>query len=737
MSGMLATAPATLQEAPRASPRERGAAGQHLWILCVDDCEDDVILIMDALKRGGYEPSCEQVDNEAALIAALKKRQWNVVISDYTMPRFDGRKALDIVVAHDPDMPFILVSGAIGEEVAVESMKAGAHDYVMKHALARLVPAVRGQIANAEARRARRLAEANLRSSETLLNSIVNTAADGIIVTDDAGTIEFVNAAMERLFGWKALELIGRNVSCLMLPRQRTRHTKYLAKRDPDAKIRAVGVARELKAQRKDGSIFAAELAVNEMHIDGRLKFTGILRDITERKRANERIQYLAHYDELTGLPNRTFFAQLLEQALRESTFEKMEIATLFIELDRFKIINDTLGHDAGDSVLRQVATRLTEAMLQQDVVSRFGGDGFVVLVRDCANAADAAQVAQKLLTVLARPYVLAGHEYHLTASIGISTFPDDGSDTQTLLKNAETAMYRAKARGTNSYQFYSAEMNVHSFERLVLEGFLRHALELQQFQLYYQPKIDLRTGRVTGMEALLRWMHPGMGTISPVKFIPLAEETGLIVPIGAWVLEAACAQNRLWQEQGLPPMRVAVNLSARQFAHGDVLLATIEDVLKRTGMPAHLLELEITESVAMDNPEHAVALLKKLKALGITLAIDDFGTGYSSLAYLKRFPLDSVKIDRSFIKDIPGDSDDVAIAQAVIALAHSLHLTVIAEGVETDAHVEFLQAQGCDEAQGFLFGKPVPPDQFVELLVRRGETHIPAAAQPSERALA
>ncbi len=714
----------------KAAPALAGVTRRPLRVLCVDDCEADVILIMAALERGGYAPVHEQVDHEAALIAALEKQRWDLVISDYTMPRFNGRKALQVVAERDPDLPFILVSGAIGEEVAVEAMKAGAHDYMMKHALARLVPAVQAQIANAEDRRAGRLAAANLRSSEALLNSIVNTAADGIIVVDEAGTIEFVNAAMERLFGWKALELIGRNASCLMLPRQRARRSKYLATHTADPGITPVGGRRELKAQRKDGSTFAVELAVSEMQIDGCRKFTGIVRDVTERRRADKRIRYLAHYDELTGLPNRAFFVRLLEAALHDSAQSKAQVATLFIELDRFKLINDTLGHDAGDAILRQVAARLSEALRQHDVAARFGGDGFVVLVRDCDGPAQAAQAAQRLLAVLAQPYALEGHEYHLTASIGISIFPGDGSDTQALLKHAETAMYRAKSEGRNTYEFYSSEMNVHSFERLVLERFLRQALDQQEFQVYYQPKIDLTTGRVTGMEALLRWIHPGMGMISPVKFIPLAEETGLIVPIGAWVLNAACAQNRRWQQQGLPPLRVSVNLSARQFADGDELLATVVGALEASGMPPDLLELEITESAAMNNPEHAVALLKKLKALGITLSIDDFGTGYSSLAYLKRFPIDSVKIDRSFITGIPGDADDAAITRAVIALAHSLKLTVIAEGVESDAHVEFLRQHECDQAQGFRFGKPVPPGQFVELLVQRGEAREPAVAR-------
>lgn len=688
-----------------------------LRVLCVDDCEADVELIIEMFRQNGYAPVYERVYQPETLIAALERQSWDVVISDYSMPQFDGLQALDIVKEHRLDIPFVLVSGTVGEDTAVVAMKSGAHDYIMKHDLGRLIPAVRRELAEAGVRRARRLAEANLRSSETLLNSIVNTAADGIIVIDETGMLEFVNSAVERMFGWKPLELIGRNLNCLTLARQRAGDDCALAI-DPNNRIGISGVGHEIKAQRKDGSIFPIELTLGEMRIEGRVKFAGIIRDVSERKSAAERIRHLAHYDELTGLPNRVLFSQLLEQALSESKFSNKQVAVLFMDLDRFKLINDSLSHECGDIVLQQVAKRLTEALPRRDTVARFGGDEFVVLMRDCSIPTTAAETAQKLLTALAQPLLVEGQEYHLTASIGISAFPNDGHDAQTILKSADIAMYRAKDHGKNNYQFYSSQMNLYSFERLVLERFLRRALDQNEFQLYYQPKIDLVTGRITGMEALLRWIHPGMGMISPVKFIPLTEETGLIVPIGAWVLRTACAQNRLWEQQGLPALRVAVNLSARQFAQDD-LHATVVSALDETGLPPQLLELEITESLTMDNPEHAAASLRKLKALGISLAIDDFGTGYSSLSYLKRFPIDTVKIDRSFIKDIPNDEDDVAITQAVIAMAHSLRLKVIAEGVESEEHLTFLQQHLCDEAQGYLFGAPMPADEFEKLMSR------------------
>ena len=699
--------------------------GAVLRALCVDDNEDDVALVLHALKQGGYAPVHRHVCGREQLLAALSGQSWDIVISDYAMPQFDGLAVLKLVKERDPGVPFILVSGAITGDAAVAAMKAGAGDYVLKDDLTRLVPAVRRELADAAERRGRRLAEANLSANEALLNSIVNTAADGIIVIDPEGTIEFGNAAMEKLFGWKPLELIGRNVARLILGKSREGQGALFQGGEAGGGQGAGGHVRELKAQRKDGSVFPIELTVSETCVNGGKRSTCILRDVTERKRAEERIRYLAHYDDLTGLPNRALFTQLLEQALAEARYAKKEVAVLFIDLDRFKLINDTLSHASGDAVLCQVGKRLVGALARRDTVARFGGDEFVVLMRDCGMPNDVTATAQGLLSALSAPFLLDQQEYHLTASIGISAFPGDGQDAQTVLKNADSAMNRAKEQGKNNYQFYSSQMNVRSFERLVLERFLRHALEQDEFQLHYQPKIDLTTGRATGMEALLRWIHPGMGMIAPAKFIPLAEETGLIVPIGEWVLREACAQARRWQAQGLPPLRVAVNLSARQFAH-DGLHAAIVGALEESALPPSRLELEITESMTMENPEHATQCLQKMKALGITVAIDDFGTGYSSLGYLKRFPIDSVKIDRSFIKDIPGDSDDEAITQAIIAMGHSLRLKVIAEGVESAEHAEFLRRHGCDEAQGYYFGKPVPADEFVRLLVRRGDILAP-----------
>jgi diguanylate cyclase (GGDEF)-like protein/PAS domain S-box-containing protein len=434
------------------------------------------------------------------------------------------------------------------------------------------------------------------------------------------------------------------------------------------------------------------------------------------RKQAEEALRFVATHDSLTKLPNRVMFAQRLEHALVQAARHARRLAVLFIDLDRFKVINDTLGHDVGDAVLREFAQRLTDSLRASDTVARLGGDEFVVLLEELSDPMYVTAVAQKLLGAIAHPVVLAGHEYHVTASLGASTYPDDSADAQALLKNADIAMYRAKESGRNTFQFYSAQLNLHTVERLTFESGLRRALERDELVLHFQPQVEMRTGRITGVEALIRWRHPEHGLLSPARFIAIAEETGLIVPIGNWVLQAACDAHREWARQGLPPVRVSVNLSARQFVH-DNLIRDIRSLMGGGAFGLGCLELEITESMVMREPDRGVALLRELRQLGVRVAIDDFGTGHSSLAYLKRFPVDSLKIDQSFIAGIPGDPEDVAITQAVIAMAHSLSMKVVAEGVETRVQRDFLAAQGCDEYQGYFFSRPVPAEDMLALL--------------------
>jgi diguanylate cyclase (GGDEF)-like protein len=429
-----------------------------------------------------------------------------------------------------------------------------------------------------------------------------------------------------------------------------------------------------------------------------------------------QRVEYLAYHDALTGLPNRSMFSKLLSQRIIEAHQAGRQLAVAFLDLDRFKQINDTLGHDAGDQLLKSAAARLKECVRDSDTVARLGGDEFVLLLPELGGEQYAETVAQKILSVVGKPFTLIGHEFRVTTSIGISMYPQDGLDEQTLTKNADIAMYQAKAQGRNNFQFYSEKLDSNSLQRLTLELSLRQALERNEFRLYYQAKRDIGSGRIAGMEALLRWQHPELGTLQPLQFLPVAEETGLIVPIGKWVLKTACLQNVAWQAQGLPHVSIAVNLTARQFR--DVhLLRDVKSILEVTQLAPHLLELEINESLLIRDVPDTLRILAGLKQLGVRIAIDDFGTGYSSLATLQRFPLDTIKIDLSFIRDITGVAENAGLADAVIAMGKSLSMTVVAQGVETREQAEFLRAHTCDELQGFYFKRPLPADQFTKLL--------------------
>jgi diguanylate cyclase (GGDEF)-like protein/PAS domain S-box-containing protein len=450
---------------------------------------------------------------------------------------------------------------------------------------------------------------------------------------------------------------------------------------------------------------------------DGRFcGYRGVSRDITPRKEAEARIEYLASHDSLTGLPNRVMFGELLNHVLAASARNQRKFAVLFIDLDRFKFINDSLGHEAGDTLLREVAQRLKGSLRASDIVARLGGDEFVMLLQDLRGIEQAGRIARKLLSAVIKPVMIQGQECRVTASIGISVFPDDAREESALMSHADIAMYHAKEEGKNNFQFYDGRLETLSLERLTLETRLRRAIERDELSLHYQAKLDLATNAIAGVEALLRWNSAELGAVSPAKFIPVAEETGLILGIGKWVLRNACAQCVAWQRAGLPPVRVSVNLSPRQLSDPE-LLGEVRAVLADTGLQPDLLELEVTESSVMHNVERALEVLGALKGMGVRLAIDDFGTGYSSLAQLKRFPIDTLKVDRSFIRELPADSEDKAIAEAIIAMGKTLSLTVVAEGVETPEQKAFLRERACDQMQGYHFSKPIAADEFADLL--------------------
>lgn len=440
-----------------------------------------------------------------------------------------------------------------------------------------------------------------------------------------------------------------------------------------------------------------------------------LVAQIRERKLAEERFEHLAHHDSLTGLPNRVLFHDRLHLAMIEAKRRQQSAAIMFLDADRFKTINDTLGHDVGDELLKQIATRLTSCLRAGDTISRLAGDEFALVLPGMENVDHTRHLAQRLLTCFSEPFLIKEQQIFITASIGVTHYPGDATSVEGLLKNADTAMYRAKDAGRNNFQFYSADMHANAVKRLRMENALRGATERGELVLHYQPLVDLKSGRIEGVEALLRWNHPELGLVPPLDFIPLAEESGLIIPIGEWVLRTACTQVRAWQEAGLAPLRLSVNLSARQFQKN--LVDMVASILEETRLEPKYLELELTESVVMENPEMAVATLDALDHMGVRLSIDDFGTGYSSLSYLKRFPIDTLKVDRSFVRDIPHDSDDMLITTGIIGLAHSLGIQVVAEGVETEAQLSFLYTQNCDAMQGYYFSKPLPASAFAQLM--------------------
>ena len=444
----------------------------------------------------------------------------------------------------------------------------------------------------------------------------------------------------------------------------------------------------------------------------------GIVQDITERRLHQVRIEHQANYDTLTGLANRSLLQDRLQQALLTTASSGQRLAVAFVDLDRFKFINDSLGHHVGDELLKAVAARLKTCVRECDTVARLGGDEFVLLINGHTGPEHVSQMMEKMLAAVAQPWVIQQGEFLISCSIGVALHPDDGEEALTLLKHADSAMYRAKDNGRNNFQFFTRELNALMIEQLELETYLRRALERNQFVLRYQPRVNLATGQIVGAEALLRWRMPQRGTVAPMRFIGLAEETGLIVPIGKWVLQTACAQNKAWQDAGVPPIVVSVNVSPRQFRH-ESLVQTVAEVLRSTGLEPRYLELELTESMVMHDPPRLVAMLDELKELGVKIAVDDFGTGYSSLSYLKRFPVDRLKVDRSFVENMTTESDDATIVRTIIALGHNLGLKVVAEGVETAQQARALRAYQCDEAQGFLFARAVASRVLPRLITR------------------
>lgn len=560
----------------------------------------------------------------------------------------------------------------------------------------------------------RRRVEETLRLRDRAIQSSVNA----IIITDIEGNIEYVNPAFERITGYLPHQAIGRNCRFLQ---NGDREQPGVAKLRRAIRAREEGGAL-LRNYRSDGALFWNDVHIAPVRDAGGevTHFVGVLNDVTAIKRAEEQLERQASVDPLTELANRNVLKDRIQQAIAGAARHGELVAVGFIDLDNFKVINDSLGHNIGDELLKQVAARLTACLREQDTVARYGGDEFAFVLLGQHEDNGIGGLMERILATIGTPFRVDGHDFYISCSIGVSFYPRDGHDADTLLRNADAAMYRAKERGRNNFQFYTASMNERVSERLSLESMLRQAVSRGEFALHYQPKVDLRSGRVVGVEALLRWQRGDGAPVLPSAFIPLAEETGLIVPIGEWALKQACRDNKAMQAAGLPPLHVAVNISARQFG-GGALAARVQEALDVAGLAPEWLELELTESLVMQNPEEAVRSLHELKDLGVRLAIDDFGTGYSSLSYLQRFPVDHLKIDQSFVRDIGADPNDAIIARAVISLGHSLGLQVVAEGVSSQDQLSFLRRHDCDQMQGFLFSRPLPLDALTSLLQRRG----------------
>ncbi len=636
-----------------------------------------------------------------------------IVYNDF--PQSPNQKGLPD--GHTPVQRFMSVPVVEGDKVLIifgvgnKIEEYNEHDVLLVQLLANDLQKIIG----------RRRAEEELQESETKFRNLFESASDAIFLMDQNVFIDCNQKALE-MFGCTKEQIIGQTpyrVSPEVQPDGRNSLEK--AQEKINAAMSGQPQFFEWKHCRYDGTLFDVEVSLNIVRSAGKNYLQTTVHDITERKRAEDRIKYLATHDTLTDLPNRLMFNQLLNHAIQTAQRYKRQLAVIFFDLDRFKVINDTLGHEAGDKLLQEMATRLRQALRAVDVIARLGGDEFVILIEEIKGLEQVATVARNVLSTVIKPMTIMGQECRVTASIGISIYPKDGMDEQTLMKTADIAMYFAKEEGKNNYQFYSNDIKSQSIERLSIETNLREALERNELSLHYQAKLDFKTGAITGVEALLRWQNPSLGSVPPLQLIPVAEETGLIVPIGRWVLKTACIQNVAWQNQGLPPVCMAVNLSLRQLTDAG-LIEDIRTALEEPGMAPNLLELEITESMVMHDPKRMIKVLSKIKDLGVRLAIDDFGTGYSSLSQLKHFPIDTLKVDRSFIRNIPENTEDKAITEAIIAMGKTLRLTVVAEGVETQEQMDFLQEHSCDEMQGFYFSKPVEPEQFADLL----RTHVP-----------
>jgi diguanylate cyclase (GGDEF)-like protein/PAS domain S-box-containing protein len=639
------------------------------------------------------------------------------ILVDLVLPDSCGIETFYRLFQAAPRIPMLILTGAQDEDIAKLAVQRGASEYLLKdHLDPYLLPKAVGSMIE-RAVYAEALFEEKERAQVTL-----NSIGDAVMSTDVSGRITYLNCVAEHLTGWSQQEAIGRPLEEVFriidgATREKARNPMTLAVRES----KTVGLTPNCVLIRRDGFEFSIEDSAAPIH-DRHGQVTGavmVFHDVSAARAITAKMSYLAQHDSLTDLPNRILLNDRLTEAICLARRYQRRLAVLFVDIDRFKHVNDSLGHMIGDRLLQSISQRLLTCVRASDTVSRPGGDEFVILLSEMTHAQDATVCADKILEALRSPHPIGEHDLHVTGSIGIVTYPDDGADCATLIKNADFAMYQAKQCGRDNRQFFKQDLNVRAHKRHSLEDRVRSALERDEFRVHYQPSVNLETGEIVGVEALIRWPHPDLGLVAPAEFIPIAEESGLIVPVGRWVLGEACQQARAWQHIGLAPILIGVNVSAVELRAAD-FIAGVGVILADTGLDARFLELELTETFLMQDSTSTLAVLHELKDLGIRLALDDFGTGYSSLSHLKRLPIDTLKIDQSFVRSVTTDPDDASIIGAVISMGNNLHMRVVAEGVETQGQLRFLQDHECHFGQGFHFSQPLTGRDCTRLL-RRG----------------
>jgi diguanylate cyclase (GGDEF)-like protein/PAS domain S-box-containing protein len=690
-------------------------------LLLVEDNPGDARLLREMFNEQGSPVI--QMTHVTSLTEAelyLAAAAVDIILLDLGLPDAHGLGAVRRARSAAPRVPLVVLTDRDDETLAAQALQEGAQDYLIK-----------GQIESRGLLRAlryaieRKILEEALFVEKERAQVTLSCIGDAVACTDLAGRVTFLNVVAEKMTGWSWQEAIGRTMADVCRILDATSREVVPNPMELGGQDRPEHLPSNCILVRRDGLEIPIEDSVAPIH-DREGKPTGaviVFRDVSQARAMAQQIAHLAQHDFLTGLPNRVLLSDRVSQAITMSRRHSKKVAVLFLDLDGFKHINDSLGHPVGDKLLQSVGKRLVDCLRGSDTVSRHGGDEFVVLLSEVEQSADAAITARRMLQAVAEAHSIGRHDLHITTSIGVSVFPDDGEDAETLIKNADTAMYQAKENGRHGFKFFKTDMNVRAVERQSIEEGLRRALERRELTIHYQPVIDLKTGRITAAEALIRWTHPTRGAVSPAQFIPIAEDSGLILPIGNWVLREACKQGKAWADAGLPPTMMAVNISAVEL-RDEKFLEGVFTILEDTGLDPGLLELELTESVLMKHADSTESTLQKLRARGVQLAVDDFGTGYSSLSYLRKFSIDTLKIDQSFVRQITTTPGDTTIVAAVIGMGRGLKLRVVAEGVETQDELTFLRAQQCDEAQGYYFSRPVLPEQLAKLL----ETGIPRA---------